>query len=324
MSFPSISIITPSLNQGDFIRRTIGSVLNQGIPGLEYLVVDGGSADQTLEILAEWKDRLRWVSEGDGGQADAVNKGIRATQGDIIGWLNSDDIYYPKTLNRVGRFFEQRPDIDLVYGRGDHVDASGRVVEAYPTEPWDPERLKKACFLCQPAVFFRRAVTTRFGLLNERLRYCLDYEYWLRLAGGGASFFHMPHALAATRLHPEAKTLQSRLESVTETMRMLHDRLGRVPNEWLLSYARVRLNRKGERRLQGRRLYDPPSKPPDAASSGRRFGPVCLSAPLALPVVAVALWASLRWNGSIPGDLIQTLAGWLQEQGRQVISGGRH
>jgi hypothetical protein len=158
-------------------------------------------------------------------------------------------------------------------------------------------------------------------LLNERLRYCLDYEYWLRLAGGGAAFFHMPHALAATRLHPEAKTLRSRLEGATETMRMLHDRLGRVPNEWLLNYARVRLNRKGERRLQGRRLYDRPSKTPYSALSGRRFGRVCLSAPLALSVVAVALWASLRWNGSIPGDLLRSLAGWIQDRGRQMISG---
>jgi len=324
MPFPSISIITPSLNQGDFIGRTIGSVLNQGIPGLEYMVIDGGSTDQTVAILRRYEDRIRWVSERDGGQADAVNKGIRATKGEIIGWLNSDDMYYPEALDRVGCFFRNHSDTEVVYGRGDHIDAEGRVIEPYPTEPWDPERLKQACFLCQPAVFFRRRATTRFGLLNERLRYCVDYEYWLRMAVSGAAFFHIPHTLAATRLHPAAKTLRSRLEAVSETMTMMHDRLGHVPNDWLLSYARTRLNRKGERRLQGRRLYDLPPEPGSSALSERHFGKVCLSFPFALSVVVVALLASLRWNGSIRGDMLRTLACWIQDQGRQVIMGYHH
>lgn len=319
-----MSVITPSLNQGDFISRTIGSVLNQDIPGLDYMVIDGGSTDQTLGILRRLEGRIRWVSERDRGQADAVNKGIRATKGEIIGWLNSDDIYYPEALDRVGCFFESHPETDVVYGRGDHIDAEGRVIEPYPTEPWDPERLNRACFLCQPAVFFRRPATTRFGLLNDRLQYCLDYEYWLRLAGEGATFFHLEQPLAATRLHSVAKTLRMRLEAVNETIGMLYHRLGRVPNEWLLNYARIFLNRGGERRLQGCRLYDRPQETGHSAFSGRRLGRVCLSAPLALSVVVVALWASLRWNGSISGDLLRSLAGWIQDQGRQVIMSRHH
>jgi glycosyltransferase involved in cell wall biosynthesis len=321
MSFPSISVITPSLNQGDFISRTIGSVLSQNIPGLEYMVVDGGSTDQTLEILRRYEGRLRWVSEGDRGQADAINKGIRATKGDIIGWLNSDDIYYPEALDRVGHFFQERPDVELVYARGDHIDAKGRVVEPYPTEPWEPERLKRACFLCQPAVFFRRGLTSRFGLLNERLQYCLDYEYWLRLAVGGATFFYMEQPLAATRLHPVAKTLRMRLEAVNETIEMLYDRLGHIPDEWLLNYARIFLNRGGERRLHGGPLDKPSTDTGASLLTTRRFWTLCMSPPLALSVVAVSLFTSLRWNRRISRNMIRILARWVKGHGRQLIGG---
>lgn len=317
--FPSISVVTPSLNQGDFIERTVWSVLNQDIPGLEYVIIDGGSSDETLKILGRFEGRLRWVSEEDKGQADAVNKGIKATKGEIIGWLNSDDIYYPGALSLVLSFFDKHAEVDVIYGDGNHIDVEDRVIERYHTLPWDPELLKNFCFLCQPAVFFRRSVVNRFGLLDERLQYCLDYECWLRLAARGARFAYIRQTLAATRLHPVSKTLGLRMKVIHETMDMLHQRLGYVPDEWLLSYARVSLNRKGERRLDGGRLDTLLPAPTENIFARKRLRTMCVSALLATSAVFISLFASLRWNRRITWNILRILAGWIRSHGRGLV-----
>jgi len=317
--FPSISVVTPSLNQGGFIERTIWSVLNQDIPGLEYVIIDGGSNDETLKILGQFKGSLRWVSEEDKGQADAVNKGIKATKGEIVGWLNSDDIYYPDALSDVLSFFDKHAEVDVIYGDGNHIDTEDRIIESYHTLPWDPELLNSFCFLCQPAVFFRRSVVNRFGLLDNRLQYCLDYEYWLRLAARGVRFAYMQQALAATRLHPVSKTLGLRMKVIHETMYMLHQRLGYVPDEWLLSYARVFLNRKGERRLNGGRLDALLPEPTENIFAHRRLRTMCVSGLLAGSAVFISLFASLRWNRCITRNLLRILANWIRGHGRVLI-----
>ena len=316
---PSISIITPSLNQGDFIERTIRSVLNQGINGLEYVVIDGGSTDETLNILRRFEGRLSWISEADKGQADAVNKGIKVTRAEIIGWLNSDDIYYPGALPVVVSFFDKYPDVNVVYGDGNHIDIEDRLIERYPTEPWSFERLETGCFFCQPAVFFRRSVADRFGLLNEDLKYCLDYEYWLRLAARGVRFAHIPRTLAATRLHPTSKTLGRRMKVINETMDMLHHRLGYVPDEWLLSYARVFLNRKGERRLDGGRLDAVLPTVTENLFARRRLWTMCVSPLLAGSAVLISLFAALRWNRRITWNMLRILVGWIRNHGRILV-----
>src|SRR5690348_14154892 len=129
---PLVTVVTPPFNQGRFIRETIESVLSQDYPNLEYLVIDGGSTDETQEVLKAYGSRLCWVAEKDEGQADAVNKGLRKAKGEIFGWLNSDDTYLPGTISKIVQFFQAFPRVALVYGQAKYVDAEGRVVGWHP------------------------------------------------------------------------------------------------------------------------------------------------------------------------------------------------
>lgn len=205
---PTISIITPSYNQATFIEATIQSVLAQNYPRTEYLVMDGASTDGTISILRKYERILRWQSEPDRGQADAINKGFRQSNGQIVAWLNSDDIYLPGALHRVARFFAQNPAVDVLYGDYWFIDDLGRTVMRRREIPFDAGILLYGLdYISQPTVFFRRRVLDQFGYLDESLHYGLDWEYWLRLARGGARFAHLPRYLAATRLHTAAKTI---------------------------------------------------------------------------------------------------------------------
>ena len=240
-------MLPPSYNQGRFIERTIKSVLEQNVSQLEYMVVDGASTDETLDILKRYESRLRWISENDRGQTEAVNKGIKRTKGDIIGWLNSDDIYYPKALSAVIHTFEKYPHAEVVYGEADHIDEKDQVIEPYYTEDWNYERLKDICFLCQPAVFFRRRILDRMGFLNENLKYCMDYEYWLRL-GAEIPFVKIEKKLAGSRMYGENKTLGERLSVHKEINDMLRNCLKTVPDKWIYNYAHALVDQRVSRR----------------------------------------------------------------------------
>jgi len=216
-----ITVVTPSFNQGQFIERTIQSVLTQSISSLEYYVEDGASTDNTVNILKKYSDQLFCSSEKDTGQANAINKGFKKATGDIIGWLNSDDLYYPNTLSTVISFFEKYNEIDFLYGQANHIDSDDKVINQYRTEPWDLKRLTQRCYLSQPAVFFRRRVFDKIGYLDESLRYCMDYEYWLRAGTQGLTFFYLPTLLAATRLHKDAKTVRQSVAAHREQLKMI-------------------------------------------------------------------------------------------------------
>lgn len=239
---PALSIVMPSLNQGRYIARAIESVLGQGLTDVELIVVDGGSTDETLEVLRYFSlrdRRIRWFSEPDGGQSEAVNKGLRRSTGQVIGWLNSDDIYYPDSFRAVLSYFKRNPDTTVVYGEGDWIDENERFLGRHPTEKFDGQRLQESVIIPQPSCFIRRGVIDRCGLLDESLHYCMDYEYWLRLSQRGESFAYIPWVLSGTRMHEEAKTINRRRQMHAEVNDMLHRALGKVPERWLLNYAMV-------------------------------------------------------------------------------------
>lgn len=205
-----VSVVTPSLNQRQFIGETVESVLAQDYPSIEYVVVDGGSRDGTVELLQAYGERLRWVSEPDSGQSAAINKGWQLCTGEIIAWLNSDDTYLPGAVASAARYLRQHPEVDVVYGECDYVDVRGSVLRRYPTRTYDYRELLRTTtnFIPQPATFIRRRAAQVAGLLDESLSYVMDYEYWLRL-GLHASFAHLPVPLATSRLHPDCKTIRA-------------------------------------------------------------------------------------------------------------------
>jgi len=295
---PLVSIITPSFQQGSFIERTLESVRLQDQGSLagriEHIVMDGGSTDGTVQILKQWRGRLTFRSGPDGGQSAAINAGLALARGEILAYLNSDDVYYAGAVAAVVEAFERDPAVDVIYGGGNHIDPDGAVIGRYPTEEWTLERLKVTCFLCQPAVFFRRRVLERFGALDPTLHYCMDYEYWLRLGMDGARFAYLPKVLAGSRLHDDAKTVRAQVEVHAEINEMLRQRLGRVPESWLWSYAHALLDRRGVARARS---------------------PLYLSRALLLTTIA-----ALRWNGLPPWSLLRLMVSrlwraWLEPAG---------
>jgi len=229
-----LSIITPSYNQGRYIRDTIHSVLDQSYKNFEYLVIDGASEDETTAILAEFKDRLRYVSEKDDGQAQAVNKGIRMSRGDIIGWLNSDDIYAADSLAAVAGYFRKNPECKILYGEAWHIDASGKFIDRYPTQPFVYPELAYGCYICQPSVFFRREIVEQVGYLDESLDLCMDYDYWIRV-GKKYQLHYLNKVIACSRMYQENKTMSRAREAAAEAGAMIKRHFGYLPLNWIVA-----------------------------------------------------------------------------------------
>ena len=284
---PLVSVVTPSYQQGRFIERTLESVRRQGAGKLagriEHFVMDGGSTDGTVDILERWKERLSYTSGPDGGQTAAINAGLAKCRGEFLAYLNSDDVYYDGAVEAALAAFESDPTADVVYGEADHIDVDDKVIERYPTEEWSLGRMKVTCFICQPTVFLRRRVLEKFGPFDASLRYCMDYEYWLRLAVGGARFVHVPAKLAGSRLHAETKTLGSREKVHAELNSMLRTRLGSVPDNWLSNWAHAVLDGRGI--------------------------PRSTSLWWTTRVSLLTVWAAFRWNG-YPSPALLRMVGW--------------
>jgi glycosyltransferase involved in cell wall biosynthesis len=204
---PFFSVVTPSFNQGAFIEQTIRSVLDQNYPAFEHIVYDGGSTDQTVSVLKRYS-HLQWVSEKDGGQSAALNKGFRKARGEVVAWINSDDWYEPGAFAAVAQFFSKHPDRNVVMGDCRCVDAAGKEIGIvinhergfnYIRAYW-----KSAAIPAQPAVFFRRRLLDECGLLDESLHYGMDYDLWLRFARNH-HFYHINQLVANYRFHTAAK-----------------------------------------------------------------------------------------------------------------------
>ncbi len=205
---PRISIVTPSFQQGRYVERTIFSVVNQQYPNLEYVVQDGGSTDETLEILQRFDGKLTsWVSEPDVGQADAINRGFSRTTGEIMAWLNSDDLLLPGALAYVGRYFASHPDVDVVYGNRRLIDENDGEIGIWVLPEHDDLMLTNVDYVPQETVFWRRRIwESAGGRIDPGFDYAMDWDLLLRFREAGAKIVRLPRFLGAFRVHDEQKT----------------------------------------------------------------------------------------------------------------------
>jgi glycosyltransferase involved in cell wall biosynthesis len=214
---PLVSVVTPSLNQGAFIEAAIRSVLEQDYPNIEHIVVDGGSTDETLEVLRRYP-HLTWVSEPDEGQADAVNKGFAMSHGEIFGWLNADDLYLPGAISAAVDVLRES-GAALVHGGWRQIDESGETIRDVAPVPFDLEKqLNDRNAVAQPGALFTREAFEAVGGLDAGYRYAMDYELWLKL-GARFEVCHVDRVLGAYRYHPDSKTVAAPLAFGPETVR---------------------------------------------------------------------------------------------------------
>lgn len=221
-----ISIVTPSFNQGQFIERTIRSVLDQGYPDLEYFIIDGGSTDNTLEIIRKYAGRVRWISEPDSGQSNAINKGFHLATGDVVAYLNSDDTYEPGCFEAVNRYFRQHQEVNWLYGKCRIIDVDDNHRRPFITwyknvlmRRYSYRRLLATNFINQPATFWRRSVFDEVGYLNEQEHLVMDYEFWLRLGKRFPAGF-LDAYLANFRMHQTSKSVSQFRRQFSDELRL--------------------------------------------------------------------------------------------------------
>lgn len=240
MTLPVVTIVTPSYNQAQFLEQTIQSVLSQDYPRLEYIIVDGGSGDGSLEIIRRYADQLAWwVSEPDRGQTDAINKGFAHAGGDILAWLNSDDTYLPGAISEAVNFLQANPEVGMVYGDADLIDERGKVIGRFPARQTDYQRLRRGyVHIPQQAAFFRADLWKRVGPLDPSFYFAMDFDLWVRLAKIAPLKYH-PRRWASFRLHGEAKSVAADERCWPEMVRV-HRREGGGWLSWLVFKAKIR------------------------------------------------------------------------------------
>ncbi|MBZ5627429.1 MAG: glycosyltransferase [Acidobacteriia bacterium] len=225
-AWPKISIVTPAYKQGNFLEETMRSVLLQGYPNLEYIVIDDGSPDNTAEIIRKYESHLAyWTTQKNSGQPTAINNGFAHATGEIMGWLNSDDLLLPRALERIAQAHCD-PRVKVTCGFRKVIDADSRVTELQ-IHPWPaPYDLMRTCFVAQETVFWKREVWKKTGPLGN-WRYALDFDYWHRVITNGYKFTLLPYFLGALRMHPECKTSRMRDVCAEEAAEIFERFLGR-------------------------------------------------------------------------------------------------
>jgi len=233
-NYPMVSIVTPSYRQAGFIENTINSVLSQNYPNLEYFVQDGGSVDGTVEILEKYENQLSgWSSKPDNGQSQAINLGFAKTSGDIMAWLNSDDLLLPGTLAIVIDYFNKHPEIDVVYGNRLLIDKNDMDIGRWILPGHDGEVLSWVDYIPQETMFWRRSIWNRVGSqIDESFRFAMDWDLLVRFREAGAKFAHIPYFLGAFRIHEQQKTSAEINEVGHQEMDRIRERLlGKVPTK---------------------------------------------------------------------------------------------
>jgi glycosyltransferase involved in cell wall biosynthesis len=218
---PLVSIVTPSRNQATFLEATMKSVLNQDYPEIEYLVIDGASTDGSLEIIHKYQKRLSyWVSEPDRGQTDAINKGFARARGEILAWLNSDDIYLPGTIARAVAYLTSHPEVGMAYGAADFINEKDQVIGHFPARRTDYRRLRQGyVHIPQQSAFFRASIWKQVGPLDPSFFFAMDYDLWVRIARI-ARIEYIPEVWSHFRLHQDAKTISADDRCWPEMMRV--------------------------------------------------------------------------------------------------------
>ncbi|MBU1863858.1 MAG: glycosyltransferase [Candidatus Omnitrophica bacterium] len=208
IAFPKITVVTPSYNQKEFLEKTILSVLNQNYPNLEYIIIDGGSTDGSIEVIKKYERYLGcWLSESDRGQADALNKGFTKATGDIIGWQNSDDLYLPNTFMQIAEIFSHNPSIDVLYGNRFDIDDNDAIIGESRFTKFSKFIFQyEGIALGTQVTFWKRDIFKKIGLLKIDFHFALDWEFFLRAGCQGYSFKHVPVYFGAIRRHAGAKT----------------------------------------------------------------------------------------------------------------------
>ncbi len=237
---PLVSIITPSFNQASFLEETIQSVLAQEYSNIEYIIVDGGSTDGSLEIIQRYADRLAgWVSEPDRGQTDAINKGFALAKGEFLAWLNSDDFYLPQAVSEASKYLQTHPEAGMVYGDANLVDETGQVIGKFPAQQTDYKRLRQGyVHIPQQASFFRSSLWRQVGPLDPSFFFAMDYDLWVRLARI-APLHYYPRLWANFRLHGTGKSVIADDRCWPEMLRV-HQREGGSRFSRLYLKARIR------------------------------------------------------------------------------------
>jgi glycosyltransferase involved in cell wall biosynthesis len=218
--WPRVSIVTPSYNQAEFIEETIRSVLLQGYRDLEYIIIDGGSTDGSIEIIRKYESWVAyWVSESDRGQSHAINKGFKRASGDVASWLNSDDLLYQNVLGAIARAFIEHPDAGMIYGVGAKIDSIGQIIKKIPFRQHCRKLLRTRYSILQQSSFMRKEALLDVGFLDESIEYFIDWELSLRISLS-YPIYAIPDDIGMFRIHPAAKTQKSGWDRKREIARI--------------------------------------------------------------------------------------------------------